>query len=95
MGCTRDSCLEGIMGMLISRVGARADAAGVDALRRFELVFFDLWHESLDARSVRLARLDSFRERFRQCAANNDNLEVSFVVEVPYLPEYIDVNPET
>ncbi|KAF8835039.1 hypothetical protein BDN67DRAFT_1005963 [Paxillus ammoniavirescens] len=95
LGCTRDSCLEGIMGMFLSRVGARADAAGVDALRRFELVFFDLWHESLDARSVRLARLDSFQESFRQCAANNDNLEVSFVVEVPYLPEYIDVNPET
>ncbi|KIK95418.1 hypothetical protein PAXRUDRAFT_827049 [Paxillus rubicundulus Ve08.2h10] len=92
LACTRDSCLEGIMGMLLSRVGARAHAAGVDALRRFELVFFDLWHESLDARSVRLARLDSFRESSRQCAADNENLEVSFVVEAPYMPEYIEVD---
>ncbi|KAF9236988.1 hypothetical protein BU15DRAFT_76356 [Melanogaster broomeanus] len=87
--CTCESCFEGIIKMLVSRVGASAHAAG---LRRFELVFYDLSTEmELSARSTRWARLDRFRDSLEQIAAINEKLEVTFVVDVPYLPQYIDV----
>ncbi|KAF9241092.1 hypothetical protein BU15DRAFT_45249, partial [Melanogaster broomeanus] len=92
LACTSESCFEVIMKMLVSRVGASARAAGVDALRRFELVFFDLSTETASsARSARWARLDIFRDSLEQIAAVNENLEVKFVVDVPYLPQYVDI----
>ncbi|KAF9236986.1 hypothetical protein BU15DRAFT_49369 [Melanogaster broomeanus] len=94
LACTSESCFEGITKMLLSRVGASARVAGVDALQRFELVFFDLSTETdLSVRSARWARLDMFRDSLGQIAAVNENLEVKFTVDVPYLPQYIDVIP--
>ncbi|KAF9236984.1 hypothetical protein BU15DRAFT_49312 [Melanogaster broomeanus] len=40
LACTSESCFEGIMKMFVSRFGKSARIARVDALRRFELVFF-------------------------------------------------------
>ncbi|KAF8838654.1 hypothetical protein BDN67DRAFT_66304 [Paxillus ammoniavirescens] len=75
--------------MLFSRVGDRANAAGVVALRRFGLLFLGLWHESLDAGSTRLQSLESFRQILGLVSVFNGNLDVSLVVEAPYLPGYI------
>jgi len=107
---TLASSIEGylnlMMAMFRSRAGARARAAGVAALRRAEVVFVDLWHDT-DVDRVRAprARLErvrvaSFRADLAQWVSENGSengkedeskLEASVVVDSPYLAEYIDV----
>jgi hypothetical protein len=98
--------LDLMMKMLRSRVGTRARAAGVAALRRVEVVFFDLWHDTEVDRvrvpGARLGRVASFREDLARWVSENRNeneqedkvgnrLEASVVVDSPYLAEYINV----
>ncbi|KAI9464883.1 hypothetical protein HD554DRAFT_2174946 [Boletus coccyginus] len=108
---TLASSVEGYLDLMAamfrSRAGARARAAGVAALRRAEVVFFDLWHDT-DADRVRApgARLErgrvaSFQADLARWVSENRNesgkedgeskLEASVAVDSPYLPEYIDV----
>jgi len=107
---TLASSIEGYLGLIMatfcSRAGARARAAGVAALRRAEVVFLDLWHDT-DVDRVRApgARLErgkvaSFRADLAQWVSENgsengkedeNKLEASVVVDSPYLAEYIDV----
>ena len=96
--------LDLMMEMFRSRVGARAHAAGVATLRRAEVVFFDMSHDTdMDRVSVpeaRLGRLASSRaERLARWVSENkngnerddDSLVASVVIDSPYLAEYIDV----
>ncbi|KIJ12950.1 hypothetical protein PAXINDRAFT_14314 [Paxillus involutus ATCC 200175] len=77
-----ESCLEGTTEI------ARTNAAEVDARQLSELVFFELWDDGLGARS---ARQDGLRGSLSPCPVGIEIMEVSPVVGVPYLPEYIDV----
>ena len=98
--------LDPILAVFRSRVGARAHALGATQLSRAHVVFFDLWHDR-DVDRVHLPgeRLESvvtFRAVLAQSGFMNrnedgqgkgdkDGLEVSVVVDSPYLPQYVDV----
>ena len=107
---TLASSVEGYLDLMTamfrSRVGARPRAAGVAALRRVQVVFFDLWHDTDVDRvripGARLGRIVSFREDLARWVSENRNengqededwyrLEASVVVDSPYLAEYINV----
>ncbi|KAF8552630.1 hypothetical protein OG21DRAFT_1486065 [Imleria badia] len=94
--------LDLMMAMFRSRVGPRARAAGVAALRRAEVIFFDMWHDRERVPEDRLGRVARFRGDLTQWVSENgvegkgdedeDGVEASVEVDSPYLPEYIDVD---
>lgn len=99
-----EGCLDLMMEMFRSRVGAHAQAAGVAALRRAEVVFFDMSHDTdadrVSVPGARLGRLAGFRADLARWVSENknddlegdeDSLEASVVVDSPYLAGYIDV----
>ena len=94
--------LDPMLRMFRSRVGPRARTAGVAALQRAEVIFFDMWHDRVRVPGDRLERVARFRADLTQWASESrdgkgkgnedgDGVQVSVVVDSPYLPEYIDV----
>ena len=106
---TLASSVEGYLDLMLemfrSRVGPRARTAGVAALQRAEVIFFDMWHNRVRVPGDQLERVARFRVDLTQWGSkrrdrkgkeneDEDGVEVSVVVDSPYLPEYIDVESQ-